>query len=40
VVIRPAAAYIVETPPVVAVEHRQVLVQHGGYAWQRSGHHW
>jgi hypothetical protein len=39
-VARPASAKVVTTPAVVSVEHRKVLVQHGGYAWHKTGQHW
>jgi hypothetical protein len=39
-VARPASQRVVHTPALVAMQHRQVLVREGGYAWQRSGHHW
>lgn len=37
VLVRPAARRIVTHPPLVAVSHRQVLVQRGHASWQRAG---
>ena len=46
VVLRPASTVIVDHPPVIGLQRQQVLVQGGGYGWQRTGgdgdyhHHW
>lgn len=36
-VVRPATAHVVTHPAVVATQHQQVLVRHGGTGWQRTG---
>lgn len=38
-VVKPATQHVVTHPPVVATEHRQVVVQHGQTAWVPASRH-
>jgi len=39
VVLKPASIVIVDRPPVYGLQEQRVLVQRGGYAWQRTSPH-